>query len=99
MFIIPHHPQVRKETVQSITFPPGGSSSTSQWKLQPEVKTVEPMNTHYFSCPPEIVVPANGTVAIDLVYKPLTTTKEFENKEDGSMKMLTHKVGEQGRRC
>jgi len=84
--------EVRKENKQSIQFPPSGAAgNTSQWKLQPEVRTVAPLNTQYFFCAPQVMVPPNGTTTLDITYKPLTMTKPDETKEDGTVLKDVHK--------
>jgi len=43
------------------------------------VKTTYPFDTNYFFCPSEITIPAGQqSTTIDIVYKPLTMTKEDE---------------------
>ncbi|CAD7931174.1 unnamed protein product [Amoebophrya sp. A25] len=87
--------EVRKEQVQSITFPPTAVNNTQVWKLQPEVKTLNiPSGISapgYFFCPSEVVVQPNGTASIDVIYRPLTMTRPDDVRDDGTVIKDLHK--------
>ncbi|CAD7939993.1 unnamed protein product [Amoebophrya sp. A120] len=85
--------EVRKEQVQSITFPPNAVNISSAWRLKPEVMTIYPpdQTPGFFFCPSEVVLQPNQTASIDVTYKPLTMTKPDDVRDDGTVIKDVHK--------
>jgi hypothetical protein len=62
---------VRSQKSMSITIQ---NPQNVMWTLKPQLVMVEPTGVNYFSCKPEITVPAGKSVDIEVVYLPLTMT-------------------------
>lgn len=71
--------EVRKEQVQTFKFPPpplGKNPTASEWVLRPVVTTKIPDDgSSCFFVQKEIKVPPGGQCDLEIVYKPLTTTR------------------------
>lgn len=64
--------EVRQKHQQSF---PVSNTTSADWKLRPQVRTLEPPGVCYWSTAAEIVVPAGATDhPVEVVYQPLTMT-------------------------
>lgn len=74
--------RVREESHKAVTIE---NTSASPWNLFPVVQG------DHWSCPENIVVPAHGKATLDVLYFPLTMTKQNSSEEIDSRRPSVHK--------
>jgi len=76
--------EVRQEQVQNFKLPPppiGKNPTAYEWRLRPVVTTKIPEDGQFFFCKEEVVVPAGGDANLEIVYRPLATTRQAGDEQ------------------